>query len=199
MIPAEVVAAAALWVAAGAVCAAVLFRRGHDGWGWLALGVVTGPLAALWVADQARVVEAESDAAARGAGDPGGTVVVAPHRLDDVRAVAAAVDQLDRPGPVTIVAAVPYEAGDGARRGDAVAALDRTAALLAHRDPALVVLAGRLPDMVVRHAAGRGAEVVVAARAALGPSGAARLGRLVARRPGLSFALVDGGAPSKVA
>lgn len=52
------------WLAAGMTVANILYRRGHDGWRWMVVCALAGPLALLLVVDQVRFVEAEAEAEA---------------------------------------------------------------------------------------------------------------------------------------
>lgn len=194
---AELLTFASAWVATGMVFVAILYRRGHVGLHWFAVGAIAGPLTALCAADQARFVEPDARPLAVGAGElpVGGMIVVAPARLDDLAAVAAAVDRLDPAGRVAVLATVPYdsfaEAAVEHRRLDATADLDRAAAMLASHQPRQVLMPGTMPDAVVRYAVEHGASLLVVARAAHSAATLARLGRLAANREGLSVVIAD--------
>ena len=196
MLMPELLAAAALWVAAGMTAVSVLYRRGHDGWWWFAVGALAGPLTGLFVADQARYVEPEVTPARVGPlpRTPGGVVVVAPSRLEELDAVAAAVDRIAPSGPVEVVTALPYEAKRAPqhdRHLDAVADLDRAVARLVRHQPSAAVLYGPLSDAVVGHAVRRSATAVVLARGAHRPSCQARIAGLATRTPGVTVVLAD--------
>lgn len=46
---------ASLWFAAGMTFANILHRRGHDGWHWMLVCAIAGPVAVLLVADHGRL------------------------------------------------------------------------------------------------------------------------------------------------
>lgn len=187
---------ALLWWSSGMTAASVLYRRGHDGWHWLAICAIAGPLSLLLVVDQARVVEpqatpltlthADADADAGN----GATLVVP-------LAATGWVDSatLDPLGPIrrlAITANVAFEhAGNG---GDPAAA---SGALADARDRydglpvELVVLPGRLPDALVAWAAEHAPATIVTAREAHRPSTLARLARLAARHRGVALLVTD--------
>jgi len=110
-----VLSVAATWATIGVVLAMVMGRRGHNGFGWLVLGMLLGPLGVVMAIDAGRHDEqllptAASDPvpAARG---PGTVDVLVGYdgSPESAGAPQAVVDLLgDRLGRLTVVTVVPY-------------------------------------------------------------------------------------------
>jgi len=194
---------ALLWWSSGMTAASILYRRGHDGWHWLAICALAGPLSVLLVLDQARFVEPQATPLTLTYADAGhGTTIVMP------LAATGWVDSatLDQLGPIrrlAIAANVAFEhAGDRWNPADAASA----GALADARDRhdglpvELVVLPGRLPDALVAWAAEHAPAMIVTAREAHRPSTVARLARLAAHHRGVALLVTDHTAnPARVA
>lgn len=164
---------AAFWWASGMTAAAALYRRGHDGWGWLVGSALLGPFAFLLPVDQARFVEPEARPVQLNAGRPAhGRLDVlvlvpsdgpaSPALAAVTRLVAAAL------GRVTLVAGVPFEQ-TGADHWEspearATLALERSRLAFDAYQPELVLLPGRLPDNVVAYARDHDYDLIVVAR-----------------------------------
>lgn len=110
-----VVSVAAAWAAIGLVLSMVMGRRGHNGFGWLVMGSLLGPLAVALAIDAGRHDERLQPAMlADGVAATGGTGAVdvlvgydgSPESAGAPRAV---VDLLgERLGRLTVVSVVPY-------------------------------------------------------------------------------------------
>ena len=191
---------AALWWASGMTAASALYRRGHDGWGWLIAGALLGPFAFLLPLDQARFVEPEVAPVKLAAGR------AAPGRLDVLVVVPsdgpaspalAAVTRLAAAavGRVTLVARVPFER-TGPDRWDspearATLALERSRLAFDAFQPDLVLLPGRLPDNVVAYARDHDYDLIVVARDGHSSWFWTHLVRRAARHDGVSVLVAD--------
>jgi hypothetical protein len=84
MVSLEMLAAAALWVAAGMTFVSIPYRRGHDGWHWLVVGALAGPFTAAFLADEVRVAEPEeTPTPLRQATDPAPAAVPQPASTEE--------------------------------------------------------------------------------------------------------------------
>jgi hypothetical protein len=179
----------------------LLYRRGHDGGHWLVACGLAGPLAFLFVADQARFVEPQAtptESPATRTTD-GVTVIVPSSAIgwfhpDTHR-------WLDRLGQITVADTVPFEAaGTGAGAHD-LADVRSVAAECFPRTPIDTVrLPGRVPDALAAWAADHKPAVILTAREAHSPATIARLARLAAAQPGVALVVTDHAAvPAKAA
>lgn len=188
---------ASLWFAAGMTCASTLYRRGHDGWHWMVICGLAGPLSFLVVADQARTVERDTrPRTVTRVGTPGdGITVLVP---------AAAVGAVDghvlehfglTVGRVAVATTVAYEhsvgvawdAVEGSMRATQAEASER----FAPHPVELVVLPGNLADTLVRWAGENTPAALVTTRQAHHPRTLGRLTRLAAEHPGVSVLVLD--------
>lgn len=164
---------AALWWASGMTAVSALYRRGHDGWGWLVAGALLGPIAFLLLLDQARFVEPEATSVQLAAGRPApgslDVLVVVPSDGPASPALAAVTRLVAAAlGRVTLVAGVPFERTGPDRwespEARATLALERSRQAFDAYQPDLVLLPGRLPDNVVTHARDHDYDLIVVAR-----------------------------------
>lgn len=169
-----------LWFATGMTGASNLYRRGHDGWHWMFICGLAGPLAFLVVADQARTIErvTEPRTIAR-SGTPGDGITVLGLHV----------------GRVAVATTVPFEHSGGIA-WDAVQ--DSTRATLAEADQRfaphsveLVVLPGKVADTLARGAGENAPAAIVTTRRAHHPRTVGRLTRLAAEHPGVSVLVLD--------
>ncbi len=183
---------ASLWLASGMTAASILYRRGHDGWHWLLLCGIAGPLAALIVVDQARIVEPRATPITIGRATghtPGVTVVVpavAVRDLDDAAVRATAGSSAS----VVIAFPVAYEhlaTGLSDIQLAAANALDDARKRFANHRVEVVVTPGAPARAVVGLAAERAPAVVLTSQAVHPSSTLARVARLVARHPGVEL------------
>lgn len=185
------------WVLAGAAGAAVMRRRGHHGWAWPAVCVLTGPLAALFVADRARFIEptAEPTVMVHTSAHGTGVTVVVP--VGAVGAIdARMLDQLGLSiAAVDLVVPVPYDQSHPdtlqAMEGPTSAAIAEAVHRLGRHRLQVIALPGHPPDAITRWAVERAPAVIVTTPRAQPPRSLGRLARLAAERPGLSLIVLD--------
>lgn len=197
-------AAAAVWLATAVVGAAVMRRRGHDGFCWTLVFAAFGPLAVPLAvsAERRRPVDVPP------ADHPGALdVLVAVDPAAEAEANAA-VDELiavtgERPSSITLAAVVDYEAADTPRGREATDVARRSLEALASAlRPRVsvpvdhVVLHGPPALALERFAADGGFELVVAGTHHRGtdPLGG-RVGRHLARHG--SVAVLTGPEPKR--
>ena len=159
---ATVTAIVVAWLAIGAVTAAVMWRRGHDGLSWLLLGFVFGPLTPVFAMEAWRrraavdVVAPGTPPAHRGAldvlvgidGSPGSAATV----------LGAANVLGTRIGRLTVALVVPLDAGT---KADQVAADTLRALTVAIPGVRLEVLHGRPATALLEHTAEGGYDLLV--------------------------------------
>lgn len=140
------VSIAAAWAVIGVTLSLVMGRRGHNGFGWLVLGCLLGPLAVALAIDTGRHEE-QSQPTTLAAGAPvheaGAVDVLVGYdgSAESAGAPQAVIDLLgDRLGRLTVVSVVPY----GGVHEQEQAARDRLLQLAA-RTP------GRAPGLEVVH------------------------------------------------
>lgn len=188
---------ASLWFAAGMTCASTLYRRGHEGWHWMFICGLAGPLAFLVVADQARTVERDTRprTIARAGTPRDGIAVLVP---------AAAVGAVDahalerfglQVGRVAVATTVTYEDSVGVAWDTVQDSMRATRAEASERfapyPVELVVLPGNLADTLARWAGENTPAVIVTSRRAHHPRTLGRLTRLAAEHPGVSVLVLD--------
>lgn len=142
-----VLAVAAAWLAMGVILSIVMGRRGHNGFGWLIVGGLLGPLGVALAVNAKRHEEQMAPASL----SKGPTAPVGPGPVDvvvgydgsqeSIAAMDAVVELLgDRLGRLTVASVVPY---DGGREPERRVTDDLRR--LAQRSPGLV------PDLEVLH------------------------------------------------
>ena len=158
-----VVVMAAGWLLVGLTLSLVMGRRGHDAFGWLLLGTLFGPLAAVFAVE------------ARGQERPGPKLVavrrsIGPGPVDVLAGVdgspeseaallAAAGILGPRLGRLTLATVIPYDSGFDRER-TARAALERQAAAVGG-GPRLELLHGRPAPVLLERAAADGYDLLV--------------------------------------
>lgn len=193
---------ASLWFAAGMTCASTLYRRGHDGWHWMFICGLAGPLAFLVVADQARTVERDTrprTIARTGTPGDGITVLVPASAVGAVD--AHALEHLGlQVGRVAVATTVTYEHSVGIAWDaiqDSTRATHAEASLRFAPHPVeLVVLPGNIADTLARWAGENAPAVIVTTRRAHLPRALGRLTRLAAEHPGVSVLVLDPTSPA---
>ena len=161
-----VFAIAATWLAIGLVLSVVMGRRGHNGFGWLVIGAVVGPLAVvLALAARRHEVDAQRDGrsgGSQGPGRPGRVDVLVGYdgspqsiaALDAARALFG--DRMGRLGVATVT-----HFGDSRQQERAArAALDRLTAGAPGPRPHLEVLHGHPATALVTFARSAGYDVI---------------------------------------
>ncbi len=120
---------AACWLAIGTVTAAVMWRRGHDGFGWLLLGVILGPFTPLFAMEAWRRREAVTVVAPGVPGRRDGPVDVLVGIDGSARSAATVLGTVHLLGPrigrLTVATVVPHDVGadDERMAADALAAV----------------------------------------------------------------------------
>lgn len=161
-----VVSVATGWAVIGLALSLVMGRRGHDGFGWLVLGCLLGPLAVALAIDAGRHEEqSQPTMLARGApahGAGGVDVLVGYDGSPESAAAPQAVIDLfgDRLGRMTVVSVVPYgEVHDQERKAGEL--LVQLAARTSGRAPGLEVVHGH-PSAALRDCATGGGYDLIA-------------------------------------
>lgn len=110
-----VLAVAGVWLAIGLVLSIVMGRRGHNGFGWLVLGTVLGPLGIVLAIDAGRHEENLKAKALSGSAAPGGGIgpVDVLVGYDGSAESSAAMDAVvgllgERLGRLTVATVVPF-------------------------------------------------------------------------------------------
>ncbi|HET7720038.1 MAG TPA: hypothetical protein VFK43_08735 [Acidimicrobiales bacterium] len=192
-----IVVLASLWLAAGMTFASILYRRGHDGWHWMLVCAVTGPVSALLVADQARFVEPDAEPSTVG-GRPGtssGVTVVVP--ASAVGAVdASTLGCLSMPiRQVAVVAPVAFEHIGSTTPSELQRSMrpvvEEAVQRFAPHEVELVQAPGRTADAIVAVAADRAPALILTTRGAHEPHTVGRLARLAASRPAIATVITD--------
>jgi len=188
---------ASLWFAAGMTFASTLYRRGHDGWHWMLVCAIAGPVSALFAADQARFVEPEAKPTMIG-GSPGpgyGVTVVVPSAAVgavDARTIAALGVPIRH---VAVVAPVAFEHVGATTSPDLQRSmhpvLHEATQRFAPHDVELVEVPGRVADAVVSWAADQAPALILTTRGAHEPHTVGRLARLAASRRGVATIITD--------
>ena len=170
---------AGLWLAIGLVLSLVMARRGFDGFGWLVLGTLLGPLALILAVDANLHRDEAREAPASAVPQPheGVDVLVG---MDGSPEAVAALDTVrhlfgPRLGRLTLATVIPFDGGREVERL-AVAALERRVSGSQEPAPALEVLHGRPSDANRRRAAEGGFDLI-----AVGASGSGLTKTLVGR------------------
>ncbi len=197
-----VLVVAVVWVAIGITLSLVLGRRGHNGFGWLVLGTVLGPLAvALALSSLGNTERPGTKVLAASPRPEGGLVdVLVGFDGSDESAAAlhAAVDLLgSRIGRLTLATVVPYDVGREEER-DAVARLDAEGERLAWLAPGREVLRGQPAAALTARAAEEGYELLAAGTRGAGKAhlfGSAATG--LARTSKIPVLLVGPGSPGQ--
>ncbi len=110
-----VLAVAGVWLAIGLVLSIVMGRRGHNGFGWLVMGTLLGPLGIVLAVDASRHEESLQAKPLAGAASPGGGIgpVDVLVGYDGSAESSAAVDAVigllgERLGRLTVATVVPF-------------------------------------------------------------------------------------------
>ncbi len=191
--------AAAGWLAVGVVVSLVMGRRGHDASPWLRLGVLFGPLTALFAWEAWRDERLEPELVSRRqlrGGGPVDLLVGFDTSAESQAALAAAQELLgSRLGRVTLATVVPY---DGADEDEAQArdALQRQGAVMAG-SPRLELLHGRPSQALLERAVADGYDVLAIGTKGAGASNALLGSTAVdlARSAPMPVLLVGSGGP----
>ena len=156
------VVVASIWLAIGLVLAIVMGRRGHNGFEWLVLGTVLGPLGVVLAVDAGRHHERLAPDVLASGGLVAGSTGSGPGPVDVLVGFdgspesAAAMDAVvgllgERIGRLTVATVVPF--GDvKAEERQARAGLGRLAGRIPGREPTLEVLHGH-PSAALRQCA----------------------------------------------
>lgn len=188
---------ASLWLAAGMTIASALYRRGHDGWHWMLICGIAGPLAVLVLANQARVVEPSIEALHISAAAPRRDGITAIVPADAVGAIdAAALERLGLPiGRVAVTSTVAFETARSVVWHELQTATDAILAEARQRfapyPVELIVLPGSTADSMVTWAAEQAPAAIVTTNRTHHPRTLARIVRLAAERRGLSILVLD--------
>jgi nucleotide-binding universal stress UspA family protein len=152
-----VLSVAAVWAVIGLTLSLVMGRRGHNGFGWLVLGCLLGPLAVALAIDAGRHEEQSQPTmlvAGAPASDAGAVDVLVGYDGSPESAAApqAVIDLLgDRLGRMTVVSVVPY-GGVHEQERTATELLLQLAARTPGRAPGLEVVHGH-PSAALRDCA----------------------------------------------
>jgi len=133
------------WLLVGLSLSLLIGRRGYDGFSWLVLGALLGPLAIVLAIETGLRSKAQEPRVL--AGGPAGAgpvdVLVGYDESPEARAAASRAVELFGPrmGRLTLATVIPF---DGGREGErlAVAALERQARHMAPLQPSFEVLGG---------------------------------------------------------
>lgn len=185
-----------LWLAAGMSFASVLYRRGHDGWHWMPVCAVAGPLALLLVADQASFVEPQAKArrvGELGGSDVGLTVVVPAAAVGGVDAGSLRFLGATVRSVAVVTGAAYEELGGGVRETTegTVAVLAEATQRFAPHPVVLVAGPGRTVDALVAWATEHAPSVILSTRSAFAPRTLGRLARLASAHPGVTTMVID--------
>jgi hypothetical protein len=188
---------ASLWLAAGMTFASTLYRRGHDGWHWMLVCAIAGPVSALLVADQARIVEpqAKPTTVDGRAGTGSGVTVVVPHAAVGAGDTAT-LGSLGVPiRQVAVVVPVAFEHVGGTPwdqlRRSMRPVIDEATQRFAPHDVQLVQVPGRTADAIVSWAADHAPALILTTRGAHEPYTVGRLARLAAGRRAVATVITD--------
>jgi nucleotide-binding universal stress UspA family protein len=183
--PVIVILVGVVWVAIGVVLSVVMRRKGHLGFGWLAVGVLMGPMAVVFALDTLRrEPEAVQEIVAHGTPHPGTTdVLIGVDGSPESGTAVEAALRLFRPtlGRITLATVIDLDEMPGSeseRRARAMLAGE--AARVRAREPAselfratrfqpeLLVLRGSPAKVLSEAAATGGYEVLVVGRRGAG-------------------------------
>lgn len=168
--PVLIVTVGLVWLTIGFVLSWVLGRRGHDGFTWLVIGTLLGPLAIFLAIDAVQNAEVrEPIVVAAGSGRGGTTdVLVGADGSEEARAALETAVALFGPslGRVTLVRVISYDAGSETNR-EAVASVEHEAARYAELAPGIEVVRGHPATVLgARAVEGRYDVLVVGTRGA---------------------------------
>ncbi len=163
--PVVVIVIGAVWLTIGLVLSLVLGRRGHDGFAWLVVGTLLGPLALLLAVDAVQNGEPSAPIISTPAGiafDGGIDVLVGADGSDEARgALEEAVGLFgSRLGRVELVRVVPFDGVAAAERA-ATEAITAEADRYAYLHPGTEVVRGRPADVLAALAVDGGYDVLV--------------------------------------
>lgn len=170
--PSIVILLAAVWLAIGFGLSLVLGRRGHDGFSWLVVGTLLGPLAILLAIDAIQNGERrETSVLLAGSGGRGTTDVLV--GVDGSPEARAALDVAvatfgESLGRLTLLAVVPFDGGLDADR-TAAAELEREALRVKEAHPRTEVARGNPATLLREHARSEAYDLLV-----IGSKGAGR-------------------------
>ena len=170
--PTLVIALAALWLAIGFVLSLVLGRRGHDGFRWLVVGTLLGPLAILIAVDAVQNGERRESSVISTGGSRSGTtdILVGVDGSAEARAAFDAAVAMfgESLGRVTLLRVVPFDGGIDMDR-TAAAETEREARRVPDLQPRIEVARGDPATVLREHAEAGGYDVLV-----IGTKGAGR-------------------------
>lgn len=163
--PVPIVVLAAAWLTIGLALSLVLGRRGHDGFTWLVIGTLLGPLALLLALDAVQNGESSEPLASTVAGivpDGGIDVLVGADGSEDAR---AALDEAvglfgTRLGRVELVRVISFDAVAGTER-EATEAIAAEAERYGFLRPGTEVVRGHPADVLTARAVDGGFDVLV--------------------------------------
>jgi nucleotide-binding universal stress UspA family protein len=149
-----VIVVAVAWLTIGLTLSLVMGRRGHDAFSWLMLGMLFGPLGAIFAVEARREEQLRPERVAlrqSGGSGPIDVIVGVDGSPESMAALQAAVELLGpRLGRLTMATVIPYDSGFDRRR-TAHSTLERQAELVGG-GPQLELLHGRPAPVLLERA-----------------------------------------------